>query len=211
MEKIVKHELPETDSVYVREHLDDTNVLCAALLETCNSQPGNVFTFAPASTSKDRLAEFKRGGLLRENLPNAPTMSLSDGSRLMPKFSLIEEQSKLLRETLNSVRGSVCIVDDYNPRWSDHPWPLGPKAFGVDEEVYHLLNHEDDDEAFAYAIRQGNNIWHGVTAVCRIAPMLNDARESAPSELRRSAASALLITCSAYDGEGFVAWRSTSA
>lgn len=201
--------LGEAGRTYVREHLGDTNVFCSALLDIFNSESGDVFTFAPSDTPEARLAEFAHGGLLPENLSGDGAISLPDGSTLVPVVSLIEEQAKLLRDTMIAVSGAVCIVDDFNPRWSDQPSYLGPTAFGVGEEVYHLLTPEHGEDDFVSAVASGNTLWHGVAAVCRVAPGIDNARSSTPSELKRSAASALLVTCVAYDGESFVAWRRT--
>jgi hypothetical protein len=181
------------------------------MLEIFNSEPGDVFTFAPPGTPTDRLAEFERGGLLPENLSGAGAVSLPDGSTLVPVVSLVEEQTKLLRDAMIATSGGVCIVDDFNPRRSDQASYLGATAFGVGEEVYHLLTPDHGEDEFRAALSNGNTIWHGVAAVCRVSPTLDDARASTPSELKRCAASALLITCTAYDGEGFVAWRRKSA
>ena len=211
VENTETRDLGEVGRAYVREHLGDTNAFCAALLETFSSEPGVVFTLAPVGVPLDRLAEFERGGLLPKNSSGADTVSLPDGSTLSPIASLIAEQTKLLRDTMLAASGSVCIVDDFNPRWGDQASCLGPTAFGVDEEVYHLLTpgHREDD--FLTTVSKGNTIWHGVAAVCRVSPRLDSARASTPSELKECAASALLITCTAYDGEGFVAWRRRSA
>jgi hypothetical protein len=210
MSQIETRELGEDGRAYVREHLAQINVFCAALLDTFNSVPGEVFTFAPLGTSAERLSKFEHGGLLLENLSEAGAVTLPDGSRLVPVVSLIAEQAKLLKEAIENARGAVCIVDDFNPRWSDQATYLGPTAFGVGDEVYHLLTtgHAEDD--LLDAVFSGNTIWHGVAAVCRVSPKLDHARTSTPSELQVSAASALLITCTAYDGEGFVAWRRTA-
>ena len=106
--------------------------------------------------------------------------------------------------------GSVCIVDDYNPRWSDPRHDPEPTAFGVGEEVYHFLMLDHSEEEFNTAVRISNQIWHGVAAVCRETIGLDSKRETTISELKLCAASAQLITCTAYDGEGFVAWRRSS-
>ncbi|HET6406838.1 MAG TPA: hypothetical protein VFG14_03070, partial [Chthoniobacteraceae bacterium] len=160
--------------------------------------------------SPERLLEFEWGGLLPENLSGADAVALPDGSTLVPVVSLIERQIALLRETMEGTGGAVCIADDFNPRWSDHPSYLGPTAFGVGEEVYHLLTLDHSENEFINAV-PNKTLWHDVSAVCRIAPRLDDARVSTPSELTQSAASAVLIACTAYDGEGFVAWRRTTA
>lgn len=211
MDKFEKRDLGENGRTYVREHLTNINVFCTALLEVFNSAPGEVFTFAPANTPFERLLEFELGGLLPENSSGVGAVALPDGSTLIPVISLIEEQAKFLRETVDRVRGAVCIVDDFNPRWSDQAWYLGPSAFGVGEEVYHLLTSAHTDDDFQSAIFSGSTIWHGVAAVCGVAPKLNQARVSTPAALEQCAATALLITCTAYDGEGFLVWRRKSS
>lgn len=210
MGEVEKRDLGGAGRTYVREYLRDINVLCAALLETFDANPGEVFTFAPADTPQDRLINFEWGGLLPENLTGAGAVALPDGSTLVPVVSLIEKQVNLLRETMERAGEAVCIVDDFNPRWSERPPWLGPTAFGVGEEVYHLLTLANGDDEFLKAA-SNKTLWHDVSAVCGVAPKLDEERGSTPSELRRSAASAMLITCAAYDGEGFVAWRRTSA
>lgn len=208
---IVKtRDLGDAGLAYVREHLADANSFCAALLQAVIIEPGAVFTLAPLGIPEDRLRQFDQGGLLPENSEGAGAVSLPDGSTLVPVISLIEQQTKLLREAMAAAPGAICIVDDFNPRWSDQAPYLGQTAFGVGEEVYHLIAADHSEEAFITAISRGNNIWHGVAAVCRASLTLDRSHELSLSGLKRCAASALLITCTAYDGEGFVAWRRTS-
>jgi hypothetical protein len=123
---------------------------------------------------------------------------------------MIAQQVSLLKEALAMGAGAMCIVDDFNPRWSDISGNPDPAAFGVGEEVYHLLAQDHGDEAFIDAISNGNTIWHGVSAVCALSPEIDEARRCSATELQRCASSVLLLTCTAYDGEGFVAWRKTS-
>lgn len=210
MSPIERKDLGEAGRAYVRAHLGNTNIFCAALLEVIDSQPGEAFTFAPANTSHERLSEFECGGLLPQDLSGVGAVTLPDGSALVPVISLIEKQIGLLRETMSGAGEAFCIADDFNAHWSERPAWLGPNAFRVGEEVYHLLTCDSVDEEFRSAV-SSKTLWHDVSAVCRVAPKLDEARVSTPSELSRSAASALLITCAAYDGEGFVAWRRMSA
>jgi hypothetical protein len=210
MGRIETRDLGEAGRAYVSGHLTNINVFCTALLEAFNSTPGEVFTLAPADTPPERLLEFERGGLLPENLSGAGAVALPDGSTLVPVVSLIEKQIGLLRQAMENAGGAVCIADDFNPRWSDNPPYLGPTAFGVGEEVYHLLTLSSTEDEFTNAV-SNKTLWHDVSAVCGVAPKLDSARTSTPSELRQCAASAVLITCTAYDGEGFVGWRRTTA
>jgi hypothetical protein len=171
--------------------------------------PGRrVFTFAPDDTPRERLYRFKEGGLLPPTGESG--IHLPDGSRLSPKPSALKMQAQWLMDQLDA---GVCICDDFNPRWSDvqthSDFERMPHQFGVGEEVYHLLRREDGVDALENALRCSDTIWHGVTAVCAYAPQIAADRTASLEELRAAAASATLITCTAYDGEGFVAWRRT--
>jgi hypothetical protein len=209
MRSIEVRDLGDVGLAYVRKHLADTNVFCAALLQTVTTNPGEVFTLVPRGTSEERLHQLDQGGLLLDNVLKIGAVSLPDGSMLVPIASLIEQQTTLLRETMVTTSGAVCIVDDFNPRWSEQAPKLGPLAFGVGEEVYHLVTAHHGQEELASAISRGNTIWHGVAAVCRDSLELDRSRTASLSGLTRCAASAMLLSCTAYDGEGFVAWRRT--
>ena len=210
MINVEMRDLGSAGRIYIRDHLTGTNIFCSGLLQTFNSEPGYVFTFAPPGTQDARLALFEEGGLLPVNLLGKDAISLPDDGSLVPVFSLKEQQAKLLKETVIASAGSVCVVDDFNPRWSDRTPDMAPTAFGVGEEVYYLLTQDHRQEEFVSAVSSSNLIWHGVSAVCRTPIALGVARETTAEVLIQSAASALLITCTAFDGEGFVAWRRTS-
>jgi hypothetical protein len=189
---------------YIRQHLTGINTFCGGLLRAINIHAGNVFTFAPPGTSMDRLVQFETGGLLSQNLLVTGTV--------MPIVSLRHQQVSLLRQAMTSYAGAVCVVDDFNPRWTERAaYPLERTAFGVGDEVYHLLKHEDSDEDFADTISAGFTFWHAVSAVCRVPIVLKSEREVETDGLIRCAESATLIICTAYDGEGFVAWRRIAA
>jgi hypothetical protein len=206
---LMRRELGEAGREYVRAHLADTNAFCTGLLRTFEAEPGEVFTFAPPGTPAARLTQFEHGGLLPENLP--ASVRLPDGSVMVPVETLIAYQAELLHETMLALPGAVCIVDDYNRDWSNQDRCPGMTAFGVGEEVYHLLTRDHGVEAFAEALSQSSQIWHGVSAICHEGLPLNERRETTAAEIMRCAASAMLICCTAYDGEGFVVWRRATA
>lgn len=204
-------DLGAAGEAYLHEHLRDANSFCAALLETVTRRPGQTFTLAPVALPAARLTEFHRGGFLPNAHSVAHAVRMPDGSSLAPIVSLIVSQMKLLLDAMNSVEGAVCVVDDFNSRWSELAPDAKRTAFGVEEEVYHLLTADHDEDDFLTSLSVGNALWHGVAAVCGVAPALSHARIATKSELARCAASAQLITCAAYDGEGFVAWRPNGA
>ena len=194
--------------VYVRHHLTGVNTFCTALRQAVDEHTGEVFTIAPDGITEERLVAFRRGGLLPENI--SETVFLPDGARMVPVLSMIDEQVSFLKQALALRVGAVCIMDDAIHRWSDKSVNRDAPAFCVGEEVYRLLASDQSDKVFEQAVKDANWIWHGVSAVCALSPMIDTSRRCSATELQRCALSVLLLTCTAYDGEGFVAWRRTS-
>lgn len=192
-------------TAYVIDHLTGVNTFCSALLEAIGRYGGETFTVAPASTPNERLYEFSHGGLLSEDWSQA--VSVPERGTLVPIPTLTAERVKRIRSALKEKSGSVCIVDDYNPRRGDPDIASMRSAFFVGDEVYHLLDQSDDDETFSDIIRGADTIWHGVVAVCGRVPVLDAGRCCTTQELEHCAEAMIEVSCSAYDGEGFVSWR----
>lgn len=171
---------------YIKEHLAGVNTLCTALLELVEAAPGEIFTLAPVEVTRERLLRFSEGGLLGGE-------------------TLIAEQAKWLHGLLGSPE-DVCIVDDFDPSFGDIRDEV-EAAFGYEDEAYRLFTREDGEAAIAEALARTHVIWHGVACVSAYAPELDVDRVVEFDELREAAHNAHAITCTAYDGEGFVAWR----
>jgi hypothetical protein len=198
-------DLGERGLAHLRQFLIGVNTLCAALSEILES--GDVFTIAPAGTPLERLYAFASGGLLPENLDPPDVAQLPDCSTLAPIIALTNEHVALLHQTMQAAPGALLVVEDCVQNWRLDRERIEPSAFGVEEEVYHLLpSHASSDEIDAM-LRIAHLPWHGVEAVCLTPLSLSAQRECTPQSLRRTALSAVLFTCSAYDGEGYLAWR----
>jgi hypothetical protein len=105
------------------------------------------------------------------------------------------------------VKGSLCLCDDFNPRWSEQTARANHDAFGVDEETtYHLLTAQSGLEAIADRLRFTDTVWHGAAAVCLKRLHLPLDRNVDPDALADCALSVVELTCTACDREGFVAW-----
>lgn len=181
---------------YVREHLTGVNPFCTALAAVVDAAPGRALTLPAPGAQLDRLYRFTEGGLLAANP--------EDGSA----GSWKTEQGAYLVSILRAAPDSVCIVDDFNPTWSEFEARGAPaNAFGVDDQVYHLFTAEDDPAVLVQALRMSDVVWHGVAAICADAPEMDEDRVCSADALQYAAASAIALTCTAYDGEGFVIWR----
>ncbi len=201
-------DLGEPGLAYLRQYLAGVNTLCAALHEILDT--GSVFTRAPVDTPIERLYEFETGGLLPENLNPPDVICLADGSTLAPIIALTDDEAALLHQTMQQMPGTVLVADDCNPRWSELGERADPSAFGVDEEVYHLVPTDASPDEIKGALLIGHLPWHGVATVCSTLVTLSAQRACTLDALRRTALSAVLFTCAAYDGEGYLAWRKKS-
>ena len=173
---------------YVLEHLSGVNLFCSALAEVVTSAPGETWTSMSLDVRGERAYRFSEGGLGL----NASAASL---------------RAARIASLLDADADACCIIDDFNSRWGDHELEDSPTAFGVGEEVYHLLNGASDAADIAQMLQTTDCIWHGVAAVCVPRPLETADDQSALAALHECARTVVEISCTAYDGEGFVVWR----
>jgi hypothetical protein len=172
---------------YVREQLEGVNVFCSELLAMIEQTAGETFTFAPLSVMGERVYRFTEPGLPAEELAELRTERIMD---------LLDEDGD-----------ACCIIDDVDAVWGDPELDDSPTAFGVGEEVYHLLTADDGFESVLTVVEASASVWHGVAAVCTPPPAEEASPASAMDALVRCARAVIEISCAAYDGEGFVVWR----
>jgi|GEM_PF-5186975 len=169
---------------YVRAHLANANPFCDALLAVVEAVPGEVFTVAPAGTSGFRLYGFEAGGWL-------PPVEGLGGPRA-------EQVMRSLREH----PGAVCIVDDVGGAFD----PEIATSFEAGGDAYFLLEARSARIEVEGALMLGDAGWHGVAALCA-PPRTSRTALASPGALVACAATVIELTCTAYDGEGFVGWR----
>jgi hypothetical protein len=193
---------------YVLDHLRGVNTLCDALARVVEQHAGRVFTVAPIDTDLARAHAFKAGGLLAENHDLSKAIALGPGQgSLMPVASLHDVRAAMIVASLEARPGAVCICDDFNPRWPDGASADCATAFGVDAETYHLLAADLGVDAIASTLGWSDTIWHGVAAVCRQDLSMPPDRTVTAQLMRQCASSVIELSCTAYDGEGFVVWK----
>jgi hypothetical protein len=193
---------------YLRGQLSGVNIFCEALLPLID-KGGEVFTWAPTDTSTDRLYQFEAGGLLPSNLDFSRAIDLGEDGKLMPVDTMGDEQAVMVQAELRGDSRRICIIDDVNPRWPEPVATREPFAFGVAEEVYHRLTSGATMKEILDTMYSARTLWHAMVAVCDEPLVIDDARTAKAEALRQTARSARAISCLAYDGEGYVAWRRT--
>lgn len=209
---LVWMKLDERGRQYVLEHLENINTLCRELWRVVSNEPGEVITLAPAKTPRDRLYQFEWGDLVPGNIENidAARAAAHGHSFMAAVVSLHREQTDWLWVELAKTAGGSCLIDDVNPTWSDvvtRPYfAQMPRSFGVGEEVYHVVQERHGIQALTEDLASGDALWHAVAAICGTTPVVAD-RTSTEDEIKETAATVIALTCRAYDGEGFVAWR----
>jgi hypothetical protein len=203
-------ELDKRGLEYVVDHLRGVNALCTTLLSVVEGTRGRVFTMLPDDADDVRAHDFASGGLLKANRDFSRAISLGPGrGSLMAVVDLAEVRAGLILDGLAANPGSVCLCDDYNPRWSDAIAREPSTAFGVGDETYHLLTTASGLGAITDTLRMTDTVWHSVAAVCLGGLRIPSDRSVDVGDLERCAVSVVEITCTAYDREGFVAWRRT--
>jgi hypothetical protein len=172
---------------YLRAQLEGVNAFCSELLAVVDQVPGDTYTFAPLNVMGERVYRFDEPGL--------------------PAAELAGLRAEQILDLLESDADACCIVDDVDAVWGDPALEDSPTAFGVGEEAYHWLTAEDGLEVIEAVVGSAGSVWHGVAAVCTPPPSEQTGQPSALDALLRCARSVIEISCTAYDGEGFLVWR----
>jgi hypothetical protein len=172
---------------FLREQLAGVNAFCSELLALVEQIPGDTYTFAPLSFMGERVYRFSEGGL--------------------PAGELAELRAEQIMGVLDGDADACCIIDDVDAVWGDPQLEDSPTAFEVESEVYHWLTADDGFEAIESVLGAAGAVWHGVAAVCTPPPAADPSEPAAYEALIRCARAAIEISCTAYDGEGFVVWR----
>jgi hypothetical protein len=199
-------DLDERGDAFVRDQLSAGNVLSSALLEVVRACRGRTSTVAPADTSTERLYAFTGGGLLPTNFEMSRARRLPDGSALMWIENLNVARAERILALMQGSVGRVCVLDDFDSNWADLRTQEEPEAFGVNGEVYYLIGPDASVGRLAVLLTGADAIWHGVAAVCHPAARVLRDGLAMPESLKACAQSLVELSCTAYDGEGFVIW-----
>jgi hypothetical protein len=201
---------------YVRKRVNDLTEYGEALKALCNpldaligTAPGQTWTLAPPNTPADQLYQFEWGGLLAENLDMSRAIDVG-GSTMMAIESLQEEERALLLALMREETGRACILADPIPNRDDpcvDEYYTRAAAF-LGDKMFHIVDAASEDDAVELAFA-ASPFWTDLHIVTTAPPKIDTERNVTAEALSRSASAAIAISCSAYDGEGFVIWRRT--
>lgn len=190
--------LDERARAYIQEQLDLETVFCKKLAEVVDLSKGDCFTLLPEKVETDRACDFGSGFRPVNRPPRGG---------LVPVVSLIDRQSIEVENFLKSSSRAITIIDDVAAEKSDPAIAGCKNCIFYGTEVCRVLMAPASRQGIREALASGNQIWHGLVALCCPEAELHPASLANPAILETCLASVREIHATAYDGEGFIIWR----
>jgi hypothetical protein len=190
---------------YLKDRLSCGNTLANILLQNCDFEVGSIFTILPANISDEVAKEFKTGGKL-------PSLLAADyeQSNLEPIADMDSQLVTDIHVFLSANEGHVCVFEDASAE-RNYPFlqALDTRFSFFNDEVYHLLSHEDlDDNKILKTIRAARSwLFIGIMAsVSQDISLSLEHKDLTMDDLNLLAKGTEKIIVGAYDGEGYLIW-----
>ncbi|MDZ4691622.1 hypothetical protein [Terricaulis sp.] len=207
-------DLGENGAAYITTRLSELRwyggpleTFCDALADLVRTKAGKVVTNLPIGLGHEQVHAFESGGVLPSNPDPSGILHLPDGSAMLPIESVFDEEFARLRARLLSAPNLACVVVDPQSRRGDpcldENWET---MFYAGDGVYQLVTSATSDELAERALNAAPH-WADLIVLSSAPPKLSAERSVDPTDLKACAEAALEITCSAYDGEGYITWR----
>ena len=192
---------------YVTDQLQDGNTLSQELLKSLDFKKGDFFALLHPSADRNKIHEFRSGGILKEN----PLESVSFQGKMYSgrkKAHSIHQLALYLQNVL--LHGQYCVFEDTVHHRSDPVVSEMRKyAFYFHKEVYLCLKEDEFSQDTAERmIHYVDAQWHYMNIISDAALRLELDMDS--QQLQSIALKATLIVVGAYDMEGFVGWKKSS-
>lgn len=191
MKQLKKHLLnTEKTMLYIKDHLTKCNTLCDSALQNLPFQKGDFYTFLPNGTSKEKLHQFKWGGVFEGGQKNL----ISDW---------------IYKEKISS-NGSTCIFDENTAQYSEEKNSKLFQNLGVynKDEVFYVLNTvEHEESVFLKCLYESDVIWHSLTVISCYPYKKSQEQKITKEEIDSIVKSANIILLLAYDAEAYLIWE----
>ncbi|MFI0436150.1 MAG: hypothetical protein ACH350_10605 [Parachlamydiaceae bacterium] len=208
-----KYELNYENALeYVKNDLDDVNVLSKELLKLLNFKNGYFFTMLPSRAKFKEIYNFKVGGILPQN-PIKEYYVDGIKSNYSVKNSINNELSFLILNEMKKNFDLSFVVDKvtgtannvYYYTFSD----CNPLFYN--EEVYFLLNKVNASaEVICKCLQASTSFWHSLS-IFTMADLVNVKKTFTLEQIKEICVKTELIMVGAYDGEGYVFWEKNKA
>lgn len=195
---------------YVRRRLTDGKALSRHLLASRDLNSGSVVSFVPADADSDEIHEFDVGHA-RQSAGDASVFTSESGAawRMIRTPNADANLAEAIAAFFREATDALCIFEHGLARRAD-PF-LENATFSVafcGDEVYPFAAAGDDLARIADTIRGATTAYPPLVAALTRGELSTQRVELAEADLASLAAKTDEIIVGAYDGEGYVIWRS---
>ncbi|MFI0436055.1 MAG: hypothetical protein ACH350_10115 [Parachlamydiaceae bacterium] len=213
MIKLNKYNLNfEITSQYIKNSLDEANILSTEILRTLNFNDGFFFTLLPENISFEQIHHFSSGGILSQNREQE---YIIDGVKSI--YSLIpsidDELAALIFQEIKSNNKLSCIFDDVNCCAADSKGYFLFDKYGLsyENESYYLLRKKNINiDLVKECLKISNSFWHSLCLFTK-ADLDENIEVLIPDVINKICTKTELVVVSAYDREGYIFWERNNA
>ena len=204
--------VPKAES-FVLEQLSNGNALAHEVLRTLPLAKGWITTFLPPGLPGDSLEKFETGG----KLPTSPTSQwkgMEHRGETLLMIPVLTADSLLvakIRDYLLAGKNHLCVLEDALRKPGDAALARLQTKYAIhNDEIYHLLFHEDArEQCILDTLKVARSIptfigaftrWHGDPLELKVGALSS-------TQLKALANCTQSFFVGAYDGESYLLWN----
>ncbi len=202
---------------YVTEALRDGGELSAMLEKTLRLEAGSVMTYLPAGTARSSIKEFRSSGILASSAAVVRTVAeRHTPARISPILNLDRSSlASIVTDHLRSAPSALCLFENRLAKPSD-PWLRHSKLHNLflGISVCHYLTSTDssDTDLVRLTISKSRSIRPPLLGLLtRLADGAATGQTAGVdgNDIKAIVSHIEKLVVGAYDGEGFIVWRSS--
>jgi hypothetical protein len=194
---------------YIEQYLSSGKTLSKELRKILRLNDGNITTYMPDYLGLGQINQFEAGLL---HPPPKLEWARNEGDVPIPissmRFNLISQ----LNSYLNQNSDRLCVLENYMSRPTDKGLETAEShVVFYKDEVYHVLGHQADKQAIETALNEGEWLPIFVGIMTHLPDGMHIPKSGTfitEKELVQLAERTVGIVVGAYDGEGYLIWRS---
>ena len=200
---------PET-LPYFLDHIKSRLQLSNKILNNIDFAKGGFFTLLPSTTNEKKLLKFSEGDITPSVPYGLPELN-HYGVLFQPEEILTAnfESCFFILSFLKEIASSFLIIEDYNSQSTDPNAAINNiKMIPYEKQVYHFLNKNNNVEEINKVLRICNPLWYSLAVISVIDFSLPSVLED--NHIDQICENVKYIFTTAYDGEGYLFWKSNS-
>ena len=207
MNSLIRHNLDYNKVLeFVKEQLEDVNILSIELLKMINFSKGMFFTLLPKDFNKKNLYKFTEGGILPQN--PMEEYYIKGKICFYSRTPCIDDiLANILVKIIKNNKKLTCMIDDFNKsaKGKHHMELFNAYGMSYNDEVYYSLNKENiTKKNIMDCLKSSLTFWHSLGLVFE--GNLND-KNLTLDRINYICLNTKMIFVGAYDGEGYVFWE----